>query len=142
MDGFIRELEQLREARLTQAMYYKQRGLNAIAERYEHDAFFYGKVIKLARHIGERPMVIVKPTDGFRALADAVIRSAANDLMRKEDSGTASHYRYLGSRFFLSEYNFDLYTGLAPHMIRDWEKLIPLAREVYENKGELKNGTY
>ena len=75
-------------------------------------------------------MTIIKPTDGYKALAEQVIKWAIRDLEGDEEDVYMSHNRYTACTFFLSEKKFDFWTGLAPHMIRDWERCIPIAERI------------
>ena len=75
-------------------------------------------------------MLIIQPHDGYKALAEAVIRSAMGDLRTEALTVGDDHYRYIACLFFLSEECFDFWAGLAPNMTRDWERTIPLAKEV------------
>jgi len=69
--------------------------------------------------------------NGYKDLAETMIREAINDLR----PGQASHQdRYSACRFILDEKQMDIYTGLAPHMIRDWERAIPVARKILEKE--------
>ena len=83
-------------------------------------------------------MQIIRPHDGYRALAEAVIRNAINDLETEALNIGDDHHRYTACLFFLSEQCFDFWVGLAPNMVRDWERIIPLAKEVLEN--DYRNG--
>lgn len=77
--------------------------------------------------------------NGYRNLAEAVIKCAIEDLQ----PGQSTHQdRAHACRFILDERWMDVYTGLAPHMIRDWERAIPVARQIAEDEGikEVANG--
>jgi len=63
-------------------------------------------------------MVVVTPNDGWRALAESTIKWAIRDMK----SRTLVRERYFACKFLTNEKWKDLYTGLAPNMIRDWEK--------------------
>ena len=67
--------------------------------------------------------------NGYRDLAEAVIKWAIEDLQPGHASVTHQD-RFYACRFLLDERQMDIYTGLAPHMIRDWERAIPVAREI------------
>ena len=77
--------------------------------------------------------------NGYRNLAEAVIKCAIEDMQ----PGQSTHLdRAHACRFILDERWMDVYTGLAPHMIRDWEHAIPVARQIAEDEGikEVPNG--
>ena len=67
---------------------------------------------------------------GWSALAETVIRWALKDL----DDKYLIRDRYFACKFFLDEAQKDLYTGLAPNMIRDWENAEPKAKKILETK--------
>lgn len=67
--------------------------------------------------------------NGYRDLAEAVIKWAIEDL-RLGHAGASHQDRFYACMFLLDEHQMDIYTGLAPHMILDWERAIPQAREI------------
>ena len=71
-------------------------------------------------------MQIVKPSEGYSMLAEAVIKSAMKDLEDTARSGD----KYHSCTFFTNEQYKDIYTGLAPHMTRDWERCEEQARKI------------
>ena len=79
--------------------------------------------------------------NGYRDLAEAVIKWAIEDLQPGHANVTHQD-RIYACRFLLDERQMDIYTGLAPHMIRDWERAIPVARQIAEEEGtkEVLNG--
>lgn len=78
----------------------------------------------------------VSRDEGYKSLAEAVIRVALTDLRCKSDGDVYRSYRLSSARFFLNEDKKDLWTGLAPHMIRDWEQAEKEAEEVYQAERE------
>ena len=73
---------------------------------------------------------IVTRNDGFKTLAESVIRCALRDMK----NCNLSRSRYTACLFFLNETAKDLYTGLAPDMIREWENAEPLARQILDTQ--------
>ena len=69
--------------------------------------------------------------NGYKDLAETMIKEAINDL---KPGQAPFKDRISACRFILNEKQMDIYTGLAPHMIRDWERAIPVARKILEKE--------
>lgn len=82
-------------------------------------------------------MTVIRPDDGYIALAEAVIGKAIEDLGTEQKDRKNRRDRYTASLFFLSEASKDFWLGLAPHMVRDFEKAQEEAESVF--KEEINN---
>lgn len=74
-------------------------------------------------------MTISTVNDGYSALCEAVITNAIQDMKTRSNDWQRIRDKYLSCQFFLDEESKSLFTGLAPHMIRDWEHAEETARE-------------
>lgn len=75
-------------------------------------------------------LTISTVNDGYSALCEAVITNAIQDMKTRSNDWHRRRDKYLACQFFLDEENRELFTGLAPHMIRDWEHAEETAREI------------
>lgn len=76
------------------------------------------------------PTTISTINDGWSALAEAVIKWAIRDM----NSKTLVREKYFACKFLTNEEWKDLYTGLAPNMIHDWENAEPKAKRILETQ--------
>lgn len=64
--------------------------------------------------------------DGWTALAEASIKLA----IREMETDYPVQHKYTACRFLTNEKQKDIFIGLAPHMIRDWEAAEVKARRI------------
>ena len=79
-------------------------------------------------------MYITKPTDGYSALAEAVIRWCIYDINRKYTDENLYKAKYIACLFFMDDDCKELWCGLAPHMIRDYEHYRKVAKELLDTE--------
>ncbi|MBQ3318159.1 MAG: hypothetical protein IJG69_09500 [Spirochaetales bacterium] len=78
-------------------------------------------------------MKISTVNDGYTALAEAVIKTAVCDLKSKSKEYHRRKHKFMSCLFFLDSDSKDLFTGLAPHMIRVWEQNEVKAKEIMDS---------
>ena len=79
-------------------------------------------------------MQVVKPTDGYASLAEQVIKWCILDVKRKTKNCYEKKNKYIACLFFTNEDCKEFWTGLAPHMIRDFEKYEAIAKELLKTE--------
>lgn len=81
-------------------------------------------------------MQVVRPTDGYASLAEQVIHWCIVDIKRKLNPNDKANNcydkknKYIACLFFTSDDCKEFWTGLAPHMIREFEKYEKVARDL------------
>lgn len=75
-------------------------------------------------------MRTARPSDGYTALAEAVIKASITDIKTKSTNCYRRKDKYIACLFFTNEDCKDLWTGLAPHMIREFEHYEKIAWEL------------
>lgn len=72
----------------------------------------------------EKPLV-----DAYEKLAEAVIKLAKKDMKSKN-----TQRQYSACRFFMDNFSMDLYTGLAPDKMLEWERTRKTATEIFNRE--------
>ena len=73
---------------------------------------------------------IATKNEGWSALAEATIKLALRDM----ESKYSPQHKYFACKFLTNEEQKELFTGLAPHMIRDWERAEIKAKKILETE--------